>query len=208
MKKSKSYKEKYNLAVLVKKIYSSKFTLFTLKTLGDILEIEKKSSLFSVLKRLVEAGVIVRIEKNKYLLKDAEIDDFSLANFLYGPSYVSFESALNFFGILLQFPYQISSATLKKTIEKQFGGKVFAYTRLKKELFFGYEKKENFLIALPEKALLDQLYLVAKGQKTIDFDELDLVGISKTKFKNFLEKYPKTRQFKKIIENFRKIYNF
>lgn len=194
--------ERYNLAILTKKIYDSGFFFFNLKTLEDILDVKNKVTLFSIIKKLLKADILAKIERGKYTLKDAKTNSFALANFLYQSSYISFESALNFYGILSQFPYEISNATTKKTCQKEFEGKVFTYTKIKNDLFWGYEKKENFLIALPEKALLDQLYLAAKGQKRINIDELDLEKISESRFKKFLAKYPKTRQFKKIIEKF------
>lgn len=197
--------ERYNSANLTKRIYESGLSFFSLKTLKDILEVKKESTLFSIIKKLVRSDVLIKIERDKYLLKDAKINDFALANFLYHPSYVSFESALNFYGILSQFPYEISSATAKKTIQKEFEGKIFTYTKIKKDLFWGYEKKESFLIALPEKALLDQVYLASKGQKGLNFEEYNLENILLSKFKKYLNKYPRTRQFKSILEKI-KIY--
>lgn len=197
--------ERYNLANLVKKIYDSNFSFFTLKTLSDILGIKKEASLFSIIKKLVKSEVLTKIEKNKYLLKGAKIHDFALANFLYLPSYISFESALNFYGILSQFPYEISSATLKKTFQKKFEGKLFIFIHIKKDLYFGYTKRENFLIALPEKALLDQLYLWSKGWRGLNLDEYDLGQIKISRLKEFLRKYPKTKQFekaKKLLKKF------
>jgi len=188
--------ERYNLAVITKMIYDSNFVFFTLKTLRDILEIKKEGTLFYVIKKLLWAEILIKIEKDKYLLKGAKINDFVLANFIYQPSYISFESALNFYGILSQFPYEISSVTTKKTVRKIFQNKVFVYTHIKKELFWGYEKKENFVIAFPEKALLDQLYLATKGYRNINLDEYDLSRMHISKLKEYLNKYPKTRQFK------------
>ncbi|MFQ6083486.1 MAG: hypothetical protein ACE5WD_09015 [Candidatus Aminicenantia bacterium] len=187
------------MAFLTKRIYESKFSFFTLKTLRDILEIKKESTLFSVIKRLLKSEILIKLEKDKYLLKGEKINDFALANFIYQPSYISFESALNFYGILSQFPYEITSATTKKTAKKIFQGRIFVYTKIKKELFFGYEKKENFIIAVPEKALLDQLYLSSKGFKRINLDEYDLEDLNISRLKNYLKKYPETRQFKNAI---------
>jgi len=191
--------ERYNLARVTKKIYDSDCKLFSLNTLKSLLEVKKESTLFSLIKRLVTNGVLKKIEKDKYILKEAGVDDFSLANFIYQPSYISFETALNFYGILSQFPYEITSATSKKTSKKIIEGKIYTYTHLQKSLFWGYEKKDGFLIAFPEKALLDQLYLAAKGTRGVSLDEYDFSLIKWKKFKDFLQKYPATRQFKSII---------
>jgi len=192
--------ETYNLAIITKKIYNSRFSFFTLKTLRDVLDIKKESTMFSIVKKLLKAEILIKIERNKYLLKDVKINDFTLANFIYEPSYISFESALNFYGILSQFPYDISSTTTKKTARKIFQNKAFIYTQIKKDLFWGYEKKQGFIIAFPEKALLDQLYLVAKGYKKMNLDEYDLSRMNVLRLKNYLKRYSQTRQFKKAVK--------
>jgi len=192
--------ETYNLANLTRKIYKSHLQFFTIKILRDILLIKKEVTLYTIIRKLLKANVILKIERNKYILNDNEIADFSLANFLYQPSYVSFESALNFYGILSQFPYEIASITTKKSVKKEFQGKIFTYAQIKKNLFFGYQKTENYLIAYPEKALLDQLYFNSKGLKTLNLDEYDFTSLQTSRLKEFLKKYPRTRQFKKDLE--------
>lgn len=189
-----------NLAQITQKIINSGFSLFTLKTLVDILEIRKESTYFDVMKRLINSGVLEKIERNKYILTNVEISDFKLASFLYVQSYVSFETALNFYGILSQFPYEITSATPRKTIKKLFKGKIFSYTHIKKELFWGYEKKEDFFIAIPEKALLDQLYISSRGYKKINLAEYDLSLMDFKKIKKYLKFYPSSRQFNKNVK--------
>lgn len=196
--------ERYNLASITKLIYDSGFSFFDGKTIRDVLEIRKESTFFSVIQKLIEAQVLIKIERDKYLLKGAKGSNFALANFLYQPSYISFESALNFYGILSQFPYEISSATTKKPTKKIFQNKAFTYAQIKKDLFWGYEKKEDFIIAFPEKALFDQLYLAAKGYKKANLDGYDLERISVPRLRKYLAKYPKTRQFKNSLETLRK----
>lgn len=201
------YMETYNLATITKKIYNSGFLLFYTKTLRDISCIKKESTLFSVIKKLIDAGILIRMGKNKYLLKDSNIKDFSIANFIYNSSYVSFESALNFYGILSQFPYEISSATSRKTVKSCFHDKIFTYSHIQKELFWGYEKKDGFIIACPEKAILDQLYLSSKGYKKMNIDEYDFTNIKILKLKKYLRQYPQTKQFQKIVKELKKYIN-
>lgn len=191
--------ETYSLINVTKKIYDSGFGLFTIKTLRDLLETRNESTFFSILKRLLKNEVLLKIERSKYVLKEAKIHDFAIANFVYSPSYISFETALNYHGILSQFPYEILSGTPKKTTKKIINGKSFVYIHLKKDLIWGYEKKDGFIIALPEKAFLDQVYLAAKGLKTLNLDEYDFSLINSKRLKEYLENYPKIKQFNKII---------
>jgi len=190
--------ESSSFASVIKKIYESNLLLFTTKTLRDIIKVTNENTFFKYIRRLVDEGVLNKIERDKYIISKAKVSDFELANFLVFPSYVSFESALNFWGVLLQFPYEITSATIKKTKLKKYKEKVFSYTHIDKKLFFGYEKINNFLIANPEKALLDEIYLVSKGIKKINIEELDFAKLRKKILKDYLSYYPKTRQFLKF----------
>lgn len=189
------------MSLLTKKIYESSIQLFTLKTLRELLDIDKSGSLFKIVNRLLESGVLIKIERNKYVLKKYSYSEFALANFIYEPSYVSFETALSYYGILSQFPYEITSATLGQTRSKEFNGKEYGYYHLKKSLFWGYIKENNYLIADKEKALADQLYLSSKGIKKIHLEEYNLSLINKSKFKSYILRYPQTNQFKKAIAN-------
>jgi predicted transcriptional regulator of viral defense system len=143
--------ETLNYALVVKKIYESGLYLFNNKTLKDIIESKKESTYFKYLSRLIKEKILIKIERDKYILAKANISDFELANFLLVPSYISFETALNFWGVISQFPYEITSATIKKTRIKKYGEKIFSYSRLSKNLFFGYELINNYLIANLEK---------------------------------------------------------
>ena len=193
--------ETYDLLVI--KIYNSKMDLFTIKTISDILSVKNEATLLNIIRKFIKIGIIAKLERGRYILKDSNINDFTLANFIYSQSYISFETALNYYGILSQFPYVISSATSKKTKEKIIGDKTFRYFHIKKELFWGYEKKNDFIIAFPEKAVLDQLYLSSKGLLSINLDEYDFTGIIWQKIVDFSKRYPKTRQFIKGMKNLR-----
>ena len=114
--------------------------------------------------------------------------DFELANYLYQPSYISLSSALNFYGILVQVPYKITSVTPKLTRESYVNEKTFKYSHIKKEYFWGYQKAEGFLIAEPEKALLDALFFMSLGRIIISYDELLLDRIDYEKFSEMTRK--------------------
>jgi predicted transcriptional regulator of viral defense system len=195
--------ETYNLAVITKRIVDSPLKLYTTNTLKDFVGTDKESTLHSIVRRLIKAEVLEKIEKGKYILCDSGVHDFELANFLYTPSYISFESALNLHGILSQIPFEITSATSAKSKLKKVFNKVFSFTHIDKRLFWGYEKKGNFLIATAEKAFIDQLYISAKGLKSVGVDEYDLSHINKSKFKKLIAKVPESKQFDSLITKVR-----
>lgn len=182
--------ETLDFAALVSKSYQSKLELFSIKTLRDLTGEMPEATFFSMLKRLTARNVLRKLERDKYLLCGAQIHDFRVANFLYEPSYVSLEAALNFHGVLSQFPYEISSVTPKKPVVKTADGKAFRYARIKKSLFWGYESAHGFLIAQPEKALLDLLYLSSKGLAIVHMDEMDMSRLNGKRLKAYARKFP------------------
>ncbi|MBL7159871.1 hypothetical protein ISS85_05310 [Candidatus Microgenomates bacterium] len=198
--------ESFKRAKLVKAIYNSDLVFFTNSTLQTLFGIKKKNTLLAVLRDLVESGILGKLEKGKYFLLDADLDDFSLANFLHKPSFISLETALNFYGILSQFPYETTSVTLKKKKEKIINEKVFVYLHIKPSLYWGYQKKKEFLIAEPEKAVLDQIYFTSCGWRRINLEELNFERLNKKKLFFYADKFPKTKRFLKSLKSLKKYF--
>ena len=146
---------------------------YPLFKLGDILKWfseAKKQTILNQLSSWKNKGWLEIIKRGVYKLKEFEIrEPFVVANFIYSPSYISLESALNYYSIIPDIPFGITSVTIKKTNQfktKNFG--VFYYRHIKPDLFFGYKtilagKNYSYNIALPEKALFDFFYLQGKG---------------------------------------------
>lgn len=134
--------------------------------------------------RLVEwqkKGYLKKISKGFYCFSDATFDDSTLylvANRLYRPSYVSFESALAYYQFIPEGPYGVTSASSLKTQVFKTPLAFFYYRHLKPRLMFGYrlivhnQYKQAIRLAEPEKALLDFLYLNNDYKKTEDFDAM------------------------------------
>lgn len=164
---------------------------FVTNDLQNLFEIDSKRTLEDLIKRFIDENILISLEKGKYVLGSANVSDFEIAQFLYSPSYISFETALNYYGILSQFPTEVTSATTKSTQKKEVLGKMFTYSQISTSLFTGYIKNGDALIALPEKALLDQLYMIAKGLKTKQYlDEMDYSAIDKTKLQEYFKLLP------------------
>lgn len=185
------------IQVLIKK----KINLLDVNTAQKIFSFRNENSLYKFLQRLERADILKRVTKGKYLFSLKETNDYELANFLFTPSYISLESALSFYGILAQFPYTITSVTPLKTKKIIYNEKEFEFAHLKSEYFFGFIKKDNFLIALPEKALLDELYFISKGLTNISLDELNLSIIKKEKLRRMM-KYYNFLPLKNLVEKY------
>jgi hypothetical protein len=120
------------------------------------------------LSRWKRSGKLVHLNKNFFILNeyDRKIhpSPFFLASELYKPSYLSLEYALSFHGLISERVANFTSISTKKTMTfiNSFG--TFNYRHLKTECFSGYSAERDevglqFNIALPEKALIDFLYL-------------------------------------------------
>ncbi len=132
-----------------------------------------------------EKGYLKKIASNFYIFADQALDErklFFIANKIHEPSYVSLETALSFHGLIPEGVFSILSvSTLKtRTVSARLNAIAtnFLYKKVKKELFFGYSlakaKEYSFLIADPEKALLDFLYLREDFKTADDFREIRL----------------------------------
>ncbi len=179
------------------KIIKSNRYLFSSKDIQEVFGIKSKRTLEDVVRKFVDEDILTRLERGKYLLTDANVSDFEIAQFLYSPSYISFETALNYHGILSQFPVEITSATTKFPTQKIIIDKLYSYSKIKINLFTGYYKEKNALIAYPEKALFDQLYMIAKGLKTEEYlDEMDYINIDKNALNEYMVLLPENSKNK------------
>ncbi len=132
----------------------------------------------------VKKGKLIRIKKGLFS-SNIEIDAPLLANVCYSPSYISFEYALSYYGLIPEYVSNITSATYKKK-----NNKIYDINKLcliyncipEKAFYYGIVFKNNeegikFKIACKEKALCDVLYIKypvrsIKDLKTLLFDDL------------------------------------
>ena len=111
--------------------------------------------------------------------QDPRFSVYSLIHYLAGHNrvYVSFLSALHLHGIVEQIPQLIYAATTGHTKLRRTPFGAFSFHRITPTLFAGfdwYQEDREFLIATPEKALVDSLYLSSrKGRQFGHFPELE-----------------------------------
>lgn len=130
---------------------------------------------------LLKKKEIIRVKKGLYVFgPDLARQPYSketLANLIYGPSYISLEYALSFYGLIPERVETVTSVTNKrnKLFKTPLG--IFSYRYLNPEIYsYGvtlYEMDEHhsILIATKEKALADILYFT---RKKIDQSQLEM----------------------------------
>ncbi len=113
---------------------------------------------------LEKSGDLVRLKRGLYVVAPKVsgkiLSSELIANHIYGPSYLSMESALRYYGLIPESVYALRSMTLNRS--KAFENKIgrFNYTFCPKEYYSigicqEYYKGYTFLIASAEKALCD-----------------------------------------------------
>jgi hypothetical protein len=115
---------------------------------------------------LVKDGTLIRIKRGLYCLSPEvsglDLNLHMIANTLYAPSYLSFESALAFYGLIPESVTETMSACAKRGKFIQTSVGAFSYKTVPKDWFsIGIRSlpsgEGNILIASPEKALGDLL---------------------------------------------------
>jgi hypothetical protein len=129
------------------------------------------NSRYARLSRAVKKGDLARIKRGLYCLSERLVNQrshpFELAQFIYGPSYVSLESALSYHGLIPEAVHIITSVTSRRNKEFMTPFGQFSYHHLPVDNFFlgVYYLKENkhqFFMASPWKAILDYIYCYKK----------------------------------------------
>lgn len=168
-------------------------SVLTIRELMAILDVKRSSAIVQA-SRLVKQGLLISAGRNQFLLDLKPIEWLAVAVEMYAPSYISFESALNFHGIIDQNPKPIFLCTIRRPFKKSVATKEFIYRNVTDSIFFGFERQGNTIIALPEKAILDQLYFARRHSVSFHADEINFKAINWDRLFEFAKHFPSTMQ--------------
>ncbi len=114
---------------------------------------------------LEKSGDLIRLKQGMYVaqsyLSGQQLSSFLIGNNLYGPSYISLQSALRYYGLIPEFVFTTCSMTMKPSRVFYNSLGCFEYVHIDRETFpigvreVTYENGTTILIASPEKALCD-----------------------------------------------------
>jgi predicted transcriptional regulator of viral defense system len=133
---------------------------------------------YGLVKRALASGEIIRIRRGLYCLapkyQKKSINLYALAQLVYGPSYVSLESALSWHGWIPEAVHGITSTSFGKSKEFTTPLGVFSYDRAPQRVFYTEVERLTdpsgnvFLMATPLKALADYVYVRKKDWTGIE----------------------------------------
>ena len=172
-------------------------TIFNKEDVKYFLNLDDNSAQ-KIINRYLKNGYFAQLKKGLYYMPLNKPDPLRVANYLYQPSYISLETALSRYQIILERVYTITSVTSKTPKEYTIDNLVYTYKSIKMEAFTGYHKHEGLFIAYPEKALADYLYYVSLGRSPL-LDRIYLQGIDKTLFYSYVRIF-KSKTFESWID--------
>jgi len=131
--------------------------------------------------RLLADGDIIRIKKGLYCFAEAfrrePVSREYLANLILGPSYVSLDFALSFHGLIPERVEHLTSVTTQRsraftTPMGHFSYQTLSNPRYAVGAFLEKSGSVQFLIASPEKALVDKVWKDKRfdGQRVYEFE--------------------------------------
>ncbi|MCK5211864.1 hypothetical protein KAJ89_04135 [Candidatus Parcubacteria bacterium] len=191
-----------------KKLLNSNISIFTVDDFSKIFNAEKdKARLFLSRYSKKQDSPFKRIKRGVYIFLINPPIKYEVANTIYKPSYISFESALSYYNIIPETVYSITSATTKRSENFEIGELNYQYYKLKKKLFFGYRpvvmQDKIIQFAEKEKALLDYVYLMALKKKSLN-ERINLEKINKDKLAYYIvyfrENITKNKVFIKTVD--------
>lgn len=197
----------------------------TRQILLDILSEYKRP--FDKISELTKQGLLLPVKRGVFVpgpkLKIAGPDPFLLANIIYGPSYVSLESALSYWGMIPEKVVETVSVTTQQSKKFTTPAGRFEYIRMPLPYYaFGLRQvsltqKQTILIASPEKALCDKIiatsgiFLRSKKQ-TLDFliedlriSELTLRDLNTSVLEEWIPNAPKSSSIKMLTTSLRSL---
>ena len=126
------------------------------------------------------AGYIVSLRQGWYAFADyLQQPDYAryFAGKICAPSYISLHTALSFCGIIPEAVVEITSVTTQKTCRYENAFGQFSYQTVRPRLFWGFEPKtmrdgKQYMMATPEKAIIDLLYLYPQYSSLDEMREL------------------------------------
>ncbi len=137
------------------------------------------------LTRWVNSGRIYQLRRGLYSIappyQKTKPHPFLIANHLRRASYVSLQSALAFYSLIPETVNTTISVTTGRPERLETPLGFYDFRHIKTDLLFGYQmidlESQNALVATPEKALLDLIYLQTGGESPNFIQELRLQNV-------------------------------
>jgi len=157
----------------IETLWASKHKVFAMQDLALYWQESDFNKLKELSRYYVNKKRLIRLKNGLFSLVE-EPERLEIAQKAYRPSYISLQTAIGIHGINFQY-YSSVYCVADKNRTIQIGDQKFIYKQVKKEILYnpiGLIQEENYVIASPERAICDTLYLTS----TAAFDYVDRVN--------------------------------
>lgn len=145
--------------------FQNQFSMYPIFSLQDVRKVFNDFS-YRQLDRWEKKRYLKKVKRGFYCFSAQGANQnflFYAANKIYAPSYVSLETALKHYEFIPEEIFQITSVSTRKTTNFETSVGSFGYRQIKPGLYWGYQLvdfgQQKILLAEPEKAVLDYLYI-------------------------------------------------
>lgn len=168
-----------------------------------------KGSRFSrhgLIKRAIANGEILKIRRGLYCLAPAyqkkPVSIYGISEYIYGPSYISFETALSYHGWIPESVYVHTCASCRNSKEFKTPLGIFSYKHVPQETFYADVERcvdsngNVYFMASAVKALTDYVYARKPGwtsindaAKSLRIEPVDLYSVNVQQLSALTENY-------------------
>jgi predicted transcriptional regulator of viral defense system len=126
------------------------------------------ASRYGLVNRAIKQGILIHIRKGLYVIslpeRRGKVDVLELGQMIYGPSFISLESALEYHRMIPERVYEVTSVTTNRSVEFSTPIGLFSYKKIPKTNFLlGVERIEKnstcYFMAHPWRAIADLIYI-------------------------------------------------
>ena len=163
-----------------------------------------------LIKRAIAGGEILNIRRGLYCLapeyQKKPVTIYSLAQRIYGPSYISLETALSYHGWIPEAVYTCTCVSYRNAKEFETPLGLFSYKHIPQcTFYFGVERCEDengnvFFMASPAKSLADYVYIhrlnwmdIHEAAENMRIDTQDLMSVKARELSDLIENYKNSR---------------
>ena len=170
-----------------------KILKFKVFNLGDIYNLTGNiNSAKSIIRSMLSKNYIKRIKHNLYAVCDIEFkntipDQYMIASKIKDDSYISYHSALEYYGVKNQFFYEVYVSTSKRFESFEFDG--FLYKFINSKYDFGVIENDKVRVTDKERTLINEELIMC----------LELLGkLDEEKILKYLKEYNSKKLYSKV----------
>jgi len=192
--------------LVVKKLKEKELITFTTLEFRRLFDVSPNTA-SCFIRNYTQKGLFTKLRNSLYILTESVPNYYLIANRLYQPSYISFDTALSYHQMIPETIYSITSATPKISREFTVQGVAYVYHKIKQKGYTGYMPirylEQVVFMAEPEKALADYLYFIGLGRRQFFYERLDIQNINKRQLWFYLKLFKRPS----LLELAQKIYD-